>query len=55
MGQKPDRVDFANALYNCDMPEELALRNVEQDQVPYVLYYLNKRYKLELAAAGSGG
>lgn len=43
------QLEFANALYNCKQPERLALIDLEQEQVAYVLYYLNKRYKLELA------
>ena len=48
-----DRLAFANALYNCDEPANLALKAVDEQQVPYVLYYLNKRFKLELAAASA--
>lgn len=39
---------FAEALVDCDNPERLALTTVQPDQVPVVLYYLNKRYKLKL-------
>lgn len=42
------QLDFANALYNCNQPEQLALLELEKEQVAYVLYYLNKRYKLNL-------
>lgn len=42
------QLDFANALYNCNDPEQLALLELEKEQVAYVLYYLNKRYKLNL-------
>lgn len=41
-------VDFANALYRCDDPASLALLSLAEDQVPHVLYYLNKRYRLKL-------
>ncbi|MEO0439226.1 MAG: hypothetical protein AAF098_20330 [Pseudomonadota bacterium] len=40
--------DFAHALVDCENPERLALTSVESNQVPLVLYYLNKRFKLEL-------
>ncbi len=43
--------ELANALYDCDEPENLALRAVNKEQIPYVLYYLNKRYKLNLHGA----
>ncbi len=42
------QVDFANALYNCEAPEERALLKIKREEVAYVLYYLNKRYKLDL-------
>jgi len=42
------QLEFANALYDCEAPEKLALLNLEKEQVAYVLYYLNKRYKLRL-------
>lgn len=40
--------DFANALLVCDQPENLALRTLKDEQIPFVLYYLNKRYRLDL-------
>ena len=43
-----EQLEFANALVNCEQPEQLALAGVEKEQVAYVLYYLNKRYKLDL-------
>ncbi|MEM7099418.1 MAG: hypothetical protein AAF541_14235 [Pseudomonadota bacterium] len=43
--------DFANALYDCKNPDTLALSTVERDHVPLVLYYLNKRFKLDLQDA----
>ncbi len=48
-----DQLDFANALYDCNNPEQQALLNINREQVAYVLYYLNKRYKLELTAPKS--
>lgn len=39
---------FANALLVCDQPDSLALRTLKDEQIPFVLYYLNKRYKLDL-------
>ena len=37
------RQELANALYNCEAADQLALRSVSQEEVPFVLYYLNKR------------
>jgi hypothetical protein len=42
------KVDLANALYDCSQPEVLALARLKQDQIPFVLYFLNKRFKLDL-------
>lgn len=42
------QLDFANALYDCDNPEQRALLKIKKEEVAYVLYYLNKRYRLEL-------
>jgi len=47
------QLDFANALYNCKAPDELALAGVDKEEIAYVIYYLNKRYKLDLAGARS--
>ena len=49
--RKGSVVDFANALYHCDDPSKLALLSLAKDQVPHVLYYLNKRYRLKLSDA----
>ena len=43
------QLEFANALYDCDNPNDRVLLKLERAQVAYVLYYLNKRYKLNLA------
>ena len=43
------RQELANALYNCDNSEQLALRSVSQEEVPFVLYYLDKRFRLNLS------
>ena len=43
--------DFALALVDCSNPDTLALSTVEKDHVPLVLYYLNKRFKLDLQDA----
>ena len=40
--------DFANALYNCDVPENRIAQELEREDFLYVLYYLNKRHKLKL-------
>ena len=45
-----DQLEFANALYNCKMPDELALASVRKEEIAFVLYYLNKRFKLDLAS-----
>ena len=46
------QLEFANALYDCDSPDQRVLLKLEQEQVAYVLYYLNKRFKLDLQIAG---
>jgi len=45
------QLDFANALVNCQQPDELALAGVRKEEIAYVLYYLNKRYRLNLSDA----
>ncbi len=40
--------DFARALVRCDAPEQQLLATLQPEQVRFVLYYLNKRYKLKL-------
>lgn len=47
--RKKTQVELANALYRCDDPSKLALHSVKQEQVAFVLYYLNKRFKLKLS------
>jgi len=42
------QLDFANALVNCQQPDELALAGVRKEEIAYVIYYLDKRYKLNL-------
>jgi len=42
------QLDFANALVNCQQPDELALAGVKKEEIAYVIYYLNKRYRLNL-------
>lgn len=41
--------EFANALYRCDDSTKLALNSLKREQVAFVLYYLNKRYRLKLS------
>lgn len=41
-------IDFASALFDCADHDRLALSTVANDRVPLVLYYLNKRYRLNL-------
>ena len=45
------RKDFALALLDCDNPERLALTTMQREQVPIVLYYLEKRFRLDLQDA----
>ena len=40
--------EFALALVDCAAPDRLALSTMARDQIPVVLYYLNKRYRLNL-------
>ena len=46
--------DFALALVDCSAPERLALTTMAREHVPMVLYYLNKRFKLDLVNEPSG-
>ena len=43
--------DFANNLYRCDEPETLIAESLTRDSLLYVIYYLNKRHKLNLKGA----
>ncbi len=45
------REDFALALFDCEQPDRLALTSMQRDQVPVVLYYLEKRFRLNLQDA----
>lgn len=49
--RKKTRVELANALYRCDDTSKLALNSLKREQVAFVLYYLNKRFKLKLTDA----
>ena len=40
--------ELANNLYDCNKPGKLALNTLKGDESKYVLYYLNKRFKLNL-------
>lgn len=40
--------EFANNLYNCDEPDQLVADSLTRDSLLYVVYYLNKRHKLNL-------
>ena len=44
-----NKLDFANALVNCQQPDELALASVEKTEIVYVIHYLDKRYRLNLS------
>ena len=39
---------FINSLHNCDKPDEVMLERLGRVHMSYLIYYLNKRYKLEL-------
>ena len=43
--------DLAKNLYRCDVPAQAIKTELEKQQFLHVLYYLNKRYKLNLARA----
>ena len=43
--------ELANALYRCDDSSKLALKSLKREQVAFVLYYLNKRFRLKLSDA----
>jgi len=42
--------DLAQNLFNCDQPETLIANELSKDSLLYVLYYLNKRHKLNLVS-----
>lgn len=39
---------FINSLHNCDKPDEVMLERLGRVHMSYLIYYLNKRYKLQL-------
>ena len=41
--------DLAQNLYDCKMPEDRIADRMSQKNLQFVLYYLNKRYKLKLS------
>ena len=41
--------EFVDNLYNCDKLDQLISDYLDTEQFAYVLYYLNKRYKLNLS------
>ena len=43
--------DFASNLYRCDEPETRIAESLTRDSLLYVIYYLNKRHKLNLKGA----
>lgn len=43
---------LANNLYDCDNPEKSMLDHVDTTQAAYIIYYLDKRYKLDLENGG---
>jgi len=40
--------DFAKGLYRCDEPDTLIAESLTRDSLLYVVYYLNKRHRLNL-------
>ncbi|MBL4674063.1 MAG: hypothetical protein JKX81_17510 [Arenicella sp.] len=40
--------DFAKSLYLCDQPEKPVSESLTRDSLLYVVYYLDKRHKLDL-------
>ena len=42
--------NLAQNLYNCDQPDTLVSSELSNDNLLYVLYYLNKRYRLGLSS-----
>ncbi len=40
--------DVANQLFNCDQPDTKIAEQLTKDELLYVMYYLNKRFKLKL-------
>ena len=40
---------LANQLYLCDQPDQSVSTKLDAKQLGYVIYYLNKRYKLNLS------
>lgn len=43
--------EFASNLYRCDEPETRIAESLTRDSLLYVIYYLNKRHKLNLKGA----
>ena len=41
--------DVANQLFNCDLPDKKIAEQLTKDEFLYVIYYLNKRFKLNLS------
>ncbi len=46
--KKTSYQELAQNLYNCDNPESLVADELTRDSLLYVLYYLNKRHRLNL-------
>jgi len=40
--------ELINSLHNCDKPEEVAFERLGKIHMSHLVYYLNKRFKLEL-------
>lgn len=43
--------NLSQNLYNCDKPDTLIATELSNDNLLYVLYYLNKRYRLKLSSS----
>jgi len=46
--KKSSYSELAKSLYQCDVPDSTIKSQLESKQFLHVLYYLNKRYKLNL-------
>ena len=46
--RKKSKLELANALVKCEAPDQLALKSLEPGQAAFVIYYLDKRFRLKL-------
>lgn len=47
--KRADAQVFADSLYDCDSPDKKIVNQLSRGDMLYVLYYLNKRFKLYLS------